>query len=208
MARSRLRWALVLAAGVAFAARVSSQSASGAGVVIDAKDAALPDVLRLLAAQGGPTVAADPSVAEQKITFAVKEVQPHAALRWLCRACRLVVVSGQGGRLFIGKPMLDKAVLEEYNVASLAGTPAGVEALLDFTKRVVFPSYLNRGKAENSESLPRARSGIREGPAEDSGAAHGPAAKWPPSCGPSLRPGKARPLKNSTSRIGRTSWAC
>ena len=163
MATFRPKHASLLAAAVALAAAAMGQSATAAGVVIDAKEVDLPEVLRLLAAQGGPTVAADPSVAKEKITFAIKEVQPYAALRWLCRACGFVVVPGQGGRLVIGKPTLDKAAVEEYNVASLGATPAGAEPILDFMKRVVLPSYLNRTKAENGESLPELEATLERG---------------------------------------------
>jgi len=157
------RWGRALMVGAALAAACWDHSVGAAGVAIDAKEVELPAVLRLIAAQGGPTIVADPSVAQERVTFAVKEVQPYAALRWLCRACGFVVVSGQGGRLLIGRPALDKAILEEYNVAPVAATPAGAEALLDFTKRVVLPSYLNRIKAEDGEVLPQLEATFEKG---------------------------------------------
>jgi len=153
--RKLLRMAVTMAlAAIAWATTGWVCSAEAALVVIDAKETELTKVLELLAAQGGPALVADPAVAKEKITFAVKEVEPQEAVRWLCRACRFVVVPGQGGRLTVGPPSLDKAVRKEYKVASVAATSAATDGLVSFIKRVIFASYLNRAKAENGEVVP------------------------------------------------------
>jgi len=153
MRNSTSRSASLLTA-LAMLALWPSGLAAGASVSIDAKEVELADVLRALAAQGGPTLVPEPSIAKKPITFAIKGAQPQAAMRWLCRACRFVVVQAQSGRLTIGPPSLDKAILKEYAVFSVAPTSAATDGLLNFTKRVVLASYLNRAKSEEGELVP------------------------------------------------------
>jgi len=162
MRNSTSRSAFLLTA-LAMLALWPSGLAAGAAVSIDAKEVELAGVLRLLAAQGGPTLAPEPSVAQKAITFAIKGAQPQAAMRWLCRACRFVVVPGQGGRLTIGPPSLDKAILKEYAVFSVAPTSAAADGLLSFTKRVVLAAYLNRAKSQDGELVPQLEATLEKG---------------------------------------------
>jgi hypothetical protein len=88
---------------------------------------------------------------------------PYCAVRWLCRACGLVVVPSKAGRLVVGKPSLDAAVAEDYNVASVAATPAAAEALLDFVKRAVLGAYQHRERTEGGEVKPELEATFEKG---------------------------------------------
>jgi len=131
-------------------ALVSACVAAGerGGVSIDAKDVPLAQIAKLLAAQGGPTLAVHPDVADEKVSFAVKEVSAGAATRWLCRACGLVVVSSNG-RLVLGRPAIEKSAPKEYRVSQLVKTEKAAEALVEFIENVLFA--LRPGRARNAQ---------------------------------------------------------
>jgi len=122
-------------------------------VAIDAKDVELREVLRLIAAQGGPQLVPHPDVAKEAVTFAVKGVSPGAAVRWLCRACRLVVVAKKS-RLVVGRPPLDEPVAKDYRVAKLAPTATAAEALVNFVEKVIFATHPNRVRNKEGELEP------------------------------------------------------
>ena len=123
-------------------------AARSSHVAIDAKDVALPEVIKLLASQGGPNLAVHPDLVDEKITFAVKETSASAALRWLCRACTLAVVTSSDGRTFIARPSVERPVEKEYKLAKLATTQEEIDPLMNFIKKVIFELHPNRDKNE------------------------------------------------------------
>jgi len=138
-------------------------AADGKGVTIDAKDAPVADVMKLLAAQGAPTIAVHPDLATQKITFAAKAIPGSAALRWLCRTCNLVVFAGRDDRLLIARPEAEPVVEKEYNVAKLVTTQEQDDALVNFIKKVLFGIHPIRGKGEDGATLPAFEAVIERG---------------------------------------------
>ncbi len=148
MARRLLR-GLVAALAAVTLARAGSRD-----VKIDAKDVPLPEVVKLLAAQGGPSLAVHPDLAERKVTFAAKAMGPGAALRWLCRTCNLAVFEAKDGRNTLGPPEAEPTSEKEYNVAKLVPTQEGADALVNFIRKVVFVAHPIRGKGNDGEAMP------------------------------------------------------
>lgn len=136
-----------MAAAVAVAAGIGLGLgcwALGGSVNVDAKEASLGEVARLLDAQGGPTLAIAPELAAEKVTFAAKGMSAWAALRWLCRTQGLVVTSGKDERLTLARPSPEQSVEKEYNVAKFASTQAASDALVNFIRLGLFPLHPTR----------------------------------------------------------------
>ena len=133
---------------------VCAGGAGGPRVTLDVKEVELSEVVKLLAAQGGPRLTANPDAAKLPITFAISNASRGAAARWLCRACRLVVVKHKSG-LAIGQPALDEAAMKGYKVARVAPTREGAEALVAFLRRVVLGAYQNRLENDAGELEPQ-----------------------------------------------------
>ncbi|MBM4041788.1 MAG: hypothetical protein FJ290_25095 [Planctomycetes bacterium] len=123
-------------------------------VQLDAKDVALPDLLALLAAQGGPTLTAHPDVAQEKVTFAAKAMSGWAAARWLCRTANLIIAEGKGGRLVLGRPTLEPSVDRDYSVAKAAPTQEAADAIVNFVKKAFFELHPIRSKGEDGTAQP------------------------------------------------------
>jgi len=123
-------------------------------VQVDAKDVVLPEVVRLLAAQGGPTLLVHPEVAGEKVTFAAKGMPAWATVRWLCRVCNLIVGEGKDGRLTLGRPTIEPSVDKEYAVAKVAPTQEATDALVNFIKKVIFELHPIRAKGEQGVPEP------------------------------------------------------
>ena len=147
------RWAYVVGAMV-LACGVDVVARDGRRVTLDVKEVALGEVVKLLAAQGGPRLTVAPDAGETEITFAISAASRGATVRWLCRACRLVVVKDESG-LAIGPPAFDEAAMKEYKVARVAATEQRAEALVAFLRRVVLGAYQNRAENEAGELAPQ-----------------------------------------------------
>ena len=144
----------VLACSVAMLATGLGLAAGKKDVQLDAKDVALPELLTLMAAQGGPTLVAHPDVAAEKVTFAAKAMSGWAATRWLCRTANLVVVEGKGGSLVLGRPTIAPSVDKEYTVAKVAPTEEAANAILNFIKRAFFELHPIRFTGEDGRVEP------------------------------------------------------
>lgn len=139
---------------LSFALSASCFAASGKGVSIDAKETPLGEIVKLLAAQGGPSLVLDPAVAGQTLTFAAKAMPPSAALRWLCRTCNLAIFAGKDDRPTLTRPEAEPSADKEYNVSKLVTTDEASDALVSFIKKAIFVSHPGRGKAEDGTPRP------------------------------------------------------
>ncbi|HUT32049.1 MAG TPA: hypothetical protein VNE39_01100 [Planctomycetota bacterium] len=128
--------------------------AADRGVQLDAKEVALPDLLRLLAVQGGPTLAVHPDVADEKVTFAAKDMSPWPAVRWLCRTCNLIVAEAKDGRLALARPTLEASADKEYAVAKVVPTQEAADALVSFLKKTIFELHPGRVRTEQGTLEP------------------------------------------------------
>ena len=127
----------------------------GAGVVVDAKEAELPIVLKLLAAQGCATLRAHPDLAKEEITFAVSQIGRTAAVRWLCRSCNLALIRGKSGRgIVVARPSSARAMVEEYRVSRLAPAEEMGQGLVAFVRSVFLAAYQQREEDEAGELKP------------------------------------------------------
>ena len=138
--------AAVALGGLAFGA--------GRSVSIDAKDAPLSEVVRLLVSQGGVSLTAHPDVANEKVTFAVKDTSAANALRWLCRACNLVVATPKEGQTVVGRSTIDPSVEKDYRVLKITPSQEAADGLLNFIKKVIFELRPNRARDEQGALAP------------------------------------------------------
>jgi len=136
---------LALAAIAASAA--GSAQGRGGTVSLDVKEVELGEAVKTLVAQGCPRLAVADDAAAEKVTFAINEASRGQVVRWLCRACRLVVAK-KDGVLTIGRPALDEAEMKEFKIASVASTEQRADALVAFLRRVVLGAYQNRAENE------------------------------------------------------------
>jgi len=150
MAKAR---ACQFAAALAVLAATASPAAPRTAA-IDAKEASLTDVVRLLVAQGAPPIAVHPDLAERKVTFAAKAMTTSGVLRWLCRTQGLVVFRGKDRRLVISLPKAEPLIEKDYKVVRLVPTQEEADALVNFIKRVIFVAHPIRGKGDDGAPVP------------------------------------------------------
>jgi hypothetical protein len=139
---------------LAFAAAKHDAAADAKSVAVDAKEVALPEVVKLLTAQGAPTVTVHPDLAEQKVTFAAKAMPSASALRWLCRSQNLVVFEGKDNRLVLARPDAEPVTEKEYNVVKLLVAETTADAIVAFTKKVIFVAHPMRSKGDDGALRP------------------------------------------------------
>ena len=127
---------------------------AGRTLSVDAREALLGDVVKLMVAQGAPRVAVHEDLAHRKVTFAAKGISPAAGLRWLCRVEKLVVAR-DGGRLVLMPPARVPVVTKVYKIAKLAPTHEAARALDTFIQSTVFQLYPHRGRDADGKPAPR-----------------------------------------------------
>lgn len=132
----------------------AARAAERKGVQVDAKDVALPEVVRLLTTQGGPKLAVSPDLEAEKVTFAAKGMTAYAALRWLCRTQGMIAAEAKDGRLTLGRPTIAPSVDREYIVAKLTLTQESSDALLGFIKGAIFEMHPIRLRDDQGKEEP------------------------------------------------------
>lgn len=144
--------ACILALGIG-CATAAAGGAKSRDVTLDVDDMPLAQVVQLLTKAGGPRLTTDADAADPRLSFAAAKLSRAASARWLCRACRLVVVKRKK-QFVIGRPAIDAAELKEYRVAKVAPTQDAGEALMAFVRQVVLGAYPNRLANDDGELQP------------------------------------------------------
>lgn len=127
----------------------------GKTAAIDARQARLGDVVRLLMAQGAPRVVVSERIADREVTFAAKGISPAAALRWLLRVEKLLVEEDEKGRLALSPPGEVQSLEKNYKVTKLAPTKEAADGLVAFIERTILRLYPHREADEDGTRLPR-----------------------------------------------------
>ena len=156
MAKRTAKLTALLVACALVVTSAQGLAAAAGRVSIDAKDAKLDLILQLMAAQGAAKLAAHPDMADEPLTFATKQMSRTAAVRWLCRACRLTVARGSDGASVVGKPSIDKGLVKQYKIAGLVANELEAEGLVSFIREVLFAAFLNREEGDDGKLVPRA----------------------------------------------------
>jgi len=207
----KLLWmAMALAAAMVLGTTGWVRSVGAAGVTLDAKEVELTEVLRLLAAQGGPALVADPAIGKSGVSLELAQVAAYEAAWALTSASNAsffidpwdeglrktkVTLKAEKMSLRVAAAELAKQLRAEpvwFDGAYLFARPSQRRLWEDFSVRVY--NFEGRGGRDNFALEDAERR------AQDRGFPPGP---WPPD-----RPGErggersGEPLPYAVNRVG------
>ena len=161
-----MRWredgirAAVLAVAVAWAAPIVAEAG---GVNVTAEETPLPELLAMVAAEGGPALAPHPDITGESLSFATRQMSRTGTARWLCRACTLAVVEGKDGKPVVGRPSINEAEIKPYKVGKLVADEDQAKTLVRFIEAVMIRAFEHRERPEKGGALPEAEVIFQEG---------------------------------------------
>jgi len=127
----------------------------GKTATIDARQARLGEVVKLMMAQGAPRVVVSQKIADREVTFAAKGISPAAALRWFSRVEKLLVEEDEKGRLALSPPEEVRSLEKTYKVTKLAPTKEAADGLAAFLEGTILRLYPHREADQSGARLPR-----------------------------------------------------
>ncbi len=151
---------LALAVAVAWAAPIVAEAG---GVNVTAEETPLPEILAMVAAEGGPALAPHPDITGESLSFATRQMSRTGTARWLCRACTLAVVEGEDGKPVVGRPSINKAEIRPYKLGKLVADEDQAKALVRFVEAVMIRAFEHRERPEKGGALPEAEVIFQEG---------------------------------------------